>query len=168
MKETVYFLNEKKVTAKYYSVAQIKKFVVEIENEDLRPSEAARKYGVCYEAIRNWLKKYSKTQIPPVKHRISEELKKSIVRDIQSGILTKKEASIKANVTHESIKNWIDTYNCILNQSKMQDNIKSDLLKGDWEVEELKLKVLALETMIDVAENVLKVDIRKKFGTKQS
>jgi hypothetical protein len=35
------------------------------------------------------------------------------------------------------------------------------------QVEMLKLKVEALETMIDIAEKQLKIDIRKKSGTKQ-
>jgi len=35
------------------------------------------------------------------------------------------------------------------------------------QVEMLKLKVEGLETMIDIAEEQLKIDIRKKPGTKQ-
>lgn len=35
-------------------------------------------------------------------------------------------------------------------------------------LEESNLKILALETMIDIAEEQLKINIRKKSGTKQS
>jgi hypothetical protein len=33
--------------------------------------------------------------------------------------------------------------------------------------EELRLRIAALETMIDVAEKEYNIDIRKKYGTKQ-
>jgi transposase-like protein len=45
---------------------------------------------------------------------------------------------------------------------------KEQLHSLEQQLEEARLKVAALETLIDVAEQELKVDIRKKSGTKPS
>ena len=41
------------------------------------------------------------------------------------------------------------------------------LFKEGRQIEDLKLKILALETMIDEAEREFAIPIRKKFGSKQ-
>lgn len=45
---------------------------------------------------------------------------------------------------------------------------KEQLHSLEQQLEEARLKIAALETLIDVAEQELKVDIRKKSGTKPS
>lgn len=46
--------------------------------------------------------------------------------------------------------------------------IQEQVLELERQLEQAKLKIAGLETMIDIAEQELKISIRKKSGTKQS
>jgi cell division protein FtsB len=48
------------------------------------------------------------------------------------------------------------------------DELKKQLLEAQAQIDKLQLKNTALETMINIAEKQLNVDIRKKSGSKQS
>jgi transposase-like protein len=172
MKERVKVIHGKEVICKYYSVKQIKEFVSEIEKDDLCIAEAAERFNTNARRIRTWLTQYSKTIEVKEKPRLPEEIKKTIVRDVQAGVTTAKEAAKKYSVREQTINNWLDKYSIKtpIGEKYIQ---KTDIeLQNDKrslkELEELKLKILALETMIDVAEKELNIDIRKKSGTKQS
>ena len=52
-------------------------------------------------------------------------------------------------------------------ESPQDKSAPKTLSKEAEELASLRLKVSALETMIDIAESELGVDIRKKSGTKQ-
>jgi hypothetical protein len=45
---------------------------------------------------------------------------------------------------------------------------QEQILELERQLEQAKLKIAGLETMIDIAEQELKISIRKKSGTKQS
>jgi hypothetical protein len=47
-------------------------------------------------------------------------------------------------------------------------NLEERIKQLESDLRMSKLKVEALETMIDIAEDQLKIDIRKKSGTQQS
>ena len=100
-------------------------------------------------------------------------------RNIEQGRLTVKEAKIAHNIkTEKIIRSWIAQYKtekveiCIEKPSVLAKDKKT---KKDLEKEallqalkEAELKIKALNTLIDVAEDQLKIDIRKKSGAKQS
>ncbi len=48
------------------------------------------------------------------------------------------------------------------------EELKKQLLEAQAQLDKLQLKNTALETMINIAEKQLNVDIRKKSGSKQS
>ncbi len=48
------------------------------------------------------------------------------------------------------------------------EELKKQLLEAQAQIDNLQLKNVALETMINIAEKQLNVDIRKKSGSKQS
>ncbi|WP_302042746.1 hypothetical protein [Rhodocytophaga aerolata] len=48
------------------------------------------------------------------------------------------------------------------------EELKKQLLEAQAQIDKLQLKNTALETMINIAEKQLNVDIRKKSGSKQS
>ncbi|NJO91495.1 MAG: hypothetical protein HC831_22935 [Chloroflexia bacterium] len=173
MRETVKVFNGKEVTCKYYSKKQIREFVSEIEKEELCTTEASERYSVTTETVRQWLQRYSKIIDVRIKHRHSEETKKTAVRDVQAGILTLDEAAKKYDVYKQSIQSWMAKYSILIPAHKIesiQDSASEQKIAKTSlkEIEELKLKVIALETMIDVAEKELNIDIRKKSGTKRS
>jgi hypothetical protein len=103
--------------------------------------------------------------------------KRSMIRAIREGRMTLQEAKLAYNMK---------SYSAILNLLR-QEKEKSELVgdmdikagkvsQGDDEekkalrkaLEEAELKIKALNTLIDVAEDQLKVPIRKKPGAKQS
>ena len=102
--------------------------------------------------------------------------KRQIVLKIESGLLTIKEAARKYNLSENTISTWKKKYSCKVNNNVMNpQEIKIPQATKDIvvskvhqkEIEALKLKIAALETMIDIAESQFKIEIRKKFGTGQ-
>ena len=93
--------------------------------------------------------------------------------------MTIKDAKIAYHIKSEkSIRDWLRQYKrekveiCIENPVPMakikpsaQDLEKEALHRA---LQEAELKIKALNTLIDVAEDQLKIDIRKKSGARQS
>ena len=89
--------------------------------------------------------------------------------------MTMHQAAKKYSVTSETIRNWQKRYSCNTNNSIKQQEMSADspeIINSDQpetkkEPDILKLKIAALETMIDIAEKEYNIEIRKKAGTKQ-
>ena len=93
--------------------------------------------------------------------------------------MTIKEAQVAYSVkTERTIRDWLLRYKeekvdiCIETEPEMAKQ-KAPLQSPRTEalekaLQEAELKIRALNTMIDVAEEQLKIDIRKKSGAKQS
>jgi transposase len=128
----------------------------------------------------------SKLAVPSgkLKRPVPIELKRSVVRAVQSGRLSVKEAQQAYGIkTEKTIKAWTEQLNqendelAIVNDSLMKNKKPSkgsstdnnqDIKALQRALEEAQLKVAALNTLIDVAEVQLKINIRKKPGAKQS
>jgi transposase-like protein len=109
--------------------------------------------------------------------KYSESLKRKISKEYLAGrasyaILAEEHGLANKGVVKEFVK-W---YKRRLNQDPINENqvSKSGDLKSNPAVEELqkelelsRLKVEMLETIIDEAERILLIDIRKKSGTNQ-
>ncbi|HSB94550.1 MAG TPA: transposase [Flavitalea sp.] len=134
-----------------------------------------RKYGMVRNTLRIWMNRYgsstykSEMRVPHTLQQI-----RPIVRAILEGRLTYQEAAIKCTVSLACVKTWVRNFQKedadlpVLKQDDMPtpahsptDNV---LLQ---ELETARLKIKALETMIEVAEEQFKIPIRKKFGAKQ-
>lgn len=115
----------------------------------------------------------------PYKRRTEEEMVK-IVREIQSGLLTIRSACFKYGLCRNTLKLFIANYSIRTLEVKfanqplltMNDDQKNRaLLKKvqqlTKELEYAKLKIVALDTLIKVAEEDLNIKLRKKRGTKQ-
>jgi transposase len=153
-----------------------KEIVAELESGQLSLKEAMGKYGLKREwTLKEWLKKYStldKTSY--LKARNMPSTRRQGLREIEAGKLTLEQASEKYNVSISALRKWIrlNSRSLIHNPQQEMENNKHPLLGHDKlvlirTISELKLKIEGLETMIDIAEKDLKVDIRKKSGTKQ-
>jgi transposase-like protein len=100
-------------------------------------------------------------------------LKLQVVREISFGIITAEQAVEKYDISARSlIIDWIKQYSCYIPPEPMPK--KKELTSEQEKIKQLEsalknaeLKILGLETLINVAEKELKVDIRKKPGTKQ-
>ena len=118
-----------------------------------------------------------------LRNTFSEAFKRKFVREVEAGELTLQEACLKYNYKWErNTKVWFEKYG----SANLQENSTISLgKKSDKEIKQLDqpdlnskkeleeklrnahLKIALLETMIDVAEKQLNVDIRKKAGAKQ-
>ena len=127
---------------------------------------------------KSYVKLEPKSQYPYLRRTDGEMIK--IVKEIESGLISIRTAcfkyglcrnTLKLFITKFSIRNLGDEFsNQIL--SRMNDDQKESALNKKIQqltkdLEYAKLKIISLETMITVAENDLKIKIRKKRGTKQ-
>ena len=105
--------------------------------------------------------------------------KRWISREIESGQLTTKEAIERFNIRRDSatINRWIHEYGLgkELSLATMTPKEKQDKLLLEKRIKELekaldmaKLKNIAIETMIDIAEEQFNIPIRKKAGANRS
>jgi transposase-like protein len=106
--------------------------------------------------------------------------KRKVVEDLLSGTITKAELRRKYQISGPSIERWLSAYQAneqqLLTLSSMNQEDKASEAKDQSPsaqiqalAEELrlaKIKLACLETLIDVAEETLHIDIRKKPGTK--
>jgi transposase len=110
---------------------------------------------------------------------------RKVVQDYLGGNQSVREVAERYNLTYGSVSGWVRRFSAdIENENGMEevalptmpeegkieglDELKKqneELLK---KLEHANLKVNGLEIMIDIAEQQLGVDIRKKSGTKQS
>ncbi|HMF70122.1 MAG TPA: hypothetical protein VK616_01535 [Flavitalea sp.] len=114
--------------------------------------------------------------------RLSEKTKAKIVKEVESGLIGFRAASAKYGVSRQSISEWVaksKMTTLLINQPviaaplSMDDSEQTRLLMRKIQeltkaLENAQLKNLALETMIEVAEEHLQIKIRKNRGTKQS
>jgi transposase len=107
----------------------------------------------------------------------SNLFKREVVREIQSGLISKAEARRKYEIRGSSlIIAWIRKFDGKLpDNQKIMDYKKSDkdaLIKRikelERQLEDEQIRSFGLSKMIDIAEDQLKVSIRKKSDAKQS
>jgi len=106
----------------------------------------------------------------------SESLKREVVREVQSGTLSKSEARRKYDIRGcGCINKWISKFDGKNpDNRKFMDYKKTDkdaLIKRirelERQLEDEQIRSTGLSKMIDIAEEQLKISIRKKSVTKQ-
>lgn len=158
----------------------ILKIVKEVEN-GLPRKEVLRIYGLGKSTLDGWMNKFGSSNYQEnIKRRSYSNLqKRTVVTAIEQGRLTIKEAKTAYNIKNEkTIRNWLNQYKsekveiCIektasmTNKNPLSKDIEKEALQKALQEAELRIK--ALNTLIDVAEDQLKINIRKKSGAKQS
>lgn len=156
------------------SVAEKKALVAQLEAGALQ-NELAREHKIAVSCLVEWTKKYGSASFLATKyqrHALNEVV--PIVRAIREGRLSIKEAAIQNKVHFVTVKSWIKKYE--LQETRLLSTHPTQLAPVDpsdtesqlrKELEAARLKIRALETMIEVAENDLNIPIRKKPGAKQ-
>jgi len=164
-----------------------KEFIAKVVGEVLKgkPKRVVQlKYGLKRTTLHGWLKDsdlaVDNRRIGP---RVSIDLKRTVVRAVTSGRLSMREAMVTYGVkTTITIERWIkqlereNTDIVVSNEAWMKKNKsnKKDATQDNPDVkalqkalEDAQFKIIALNTLIDVAEEQLKINIRKKPGAKQ-
>jgi len=109
--------------------------------------------------------------------RYSLAFKQKVISEIEDGIYVISEASQVYNVSTKSIYNWLKEFgkDHLINRIvRVQMRDEADRIKAlEKEKQELEralaqahLKILALESTIESAEEKYKIDFKKKSGTK--
>jgi transposase-like protein len=117
------------------------------------------------------------------KHKYSADFRARICVEVMSGQLTVYEARQVYGISYTSnIYRWLKEFKQtlpaailqVMNAEKLTPPSAKQPNDPEQKTRELeaalelaKLKITALEMMIDIAESELKIDIRKKSGTKQ-
>jgi len=163
-----------------YDKRLILKIVKEVE-EGLPRKEAIRIYGLGPTTIGAWMRTYGSRyyQQHLKRNNYSNLQKRTIVSAVEQGRMSIREAQVAYKVKDaKTIRDWVNHYKsekveiCIETKplmgknKKKLDKVPTPALQKALEEAELKIK--ALNTLIDVAEEQLKIDIRKKSGARQS
>jgi transposase len=147
-----------------------------------RRSVIAYQYGISRAAISKWMKDHSSEAYRSKQQvvQLTEVEKRSIVRQVEQGILTPYVARQTYGLSGNTLNSWL--------KSSLKENVELAVCdpfemkekpagpsEPDAEKEALKkaleeaqLKISALNTLIDVAEDQFKIKIRKKAGARQS
>ena len=114
----------------------------------------------------------------------SDELKLKVVQEYYGTFQSQKELMLKYDILGpNTISDWIRKFGLKgpsqneinlrkamkknTKETKLELELKAKILKLEKELSFKKLKSRAFNTLIDVAEEELKIDIRKKSGSKQ-
>lgn len=176
LKENRYELPALNKTGGHYDKLAIQKIVEAIEG-GMRRSEICLIYGLGRSTLSDWMREYGSASYKVHKQgRLNNAQKRTMIRAIREGRMTLQEAKLAYNMS---------SYNAII-QLLRQDVENSDLVgnmskkakdatgggeenkKLQKALEEAQLKIKALNTLIDVAEDQFKIPIRKKPGARQS
>ena len=168
-----------------YDKRFIKEIVLAIEN-GLPRSEAVREHGMSRSALSDWMREYgSQAYHSRKKGHLSLQQRRSIVRALEEGRMTIAEAKLAHNLAGTPIiKKWLRDFqreneelvasnkdhmaNETENQQPDPDPGKEALEEALKKLQQSELKVKALNTLIDIAEEQFKISIRKKPGARQS
>ena len=163
-----------------YDKRLILRIVKEVE-EGLPRKEANRIYGLGKSSLDSWMKRHGSEHYHQNQKRKSytKLQKRTVVTAVEQGRMTIKEAQVAYNLkTEKTVRDWLLCYKgekvdiCIETQpemAKQKPTLRSPGTEAlEKALQEAELKIKALNTMIDVAEEQLKIDIRKKSGAKQS
>jgi len=170
---------------RHYDKPFIREIVEAIEKGVLR-SSIVKEHGICRSVLSDWMREYGSQSYHARKQgRLSLVERRSIVRALEEGRMTVEEAKLGYNISSiRTIIQWLRDSkrekeelvasnkmlmaNKVDNQQPDPDPGKMTLEQALKELEEEKLKVKALNTLIDIAEENLKISIRKKPGARQS
>jgi transposase len=166
-----------KKTKGHYDRLAVQKIVEAIEGGMCR-RDVCLIYGVSRSTISEWMRDYgSATYKLGKKGHLNNAQKRSMIRAIQEGRMTLQQAkltyhmksysAILALMRQEKENNdlSIEMKSKASPSSRQQDEENKALQKA---LAEAQLKINALNTLIDVAEDQFKIPIRKKPGAKQS
>lgn len=164
---------EMKRKRKSFSKQLVKLAIGEVES-GLSRMEVSRKYGMAYVTICTWLKRYGNRELLDMRVKITDHQRRLIIRSIQEGRMTISQANLAYKIKGEgTIRRWLrDSKKSSIvdidsNESMIPTSNTSVSQDLQHALHQANLKVLALETMIDVAEQQLNIKIRKKSGAKQ-
>ena len=174
VKKRDYIHSKRDNPASQFDKRHILQIVKEVE-EGLPRKEACSIYGMAYGTMNEWIRKYASENYLANRRKVfSEQDRRKIVRLIQDQKITKQQAQKLYKVGKKALNDWLlsaKKEEAELVRSNHNDMtvepISYSPIETRKQLNEANLKIKALETMIDIAEQQFKISIRKKFGAKQ-
>jgi hypothetical protein len=130
--------------------------------------------------MENVKQEQQKEKFPRGENQNKEAFRRWLVREITSGRMTPKEALDRFDFGNNSsqtiLSRWMKQYSPsipvtlpVMSEKERQklEALQKQVKELEKQLENAQMKNVALETMIDVAEEQLKIKIRKKSGPKQ-
>ncbi|HEY4324163.1 MAG TPA: hypothetical protein VGN20_09255, partial [Mucilaginibacter sp.] len=146
-------------------------------------SVIAYQYGVSRAAISKWMRAHGSEEYRSKQRgaHLTEVEKRTVVRLVEQGGLTRYAARNIHGISGDTLNKWLkasikeNVDLAVYDPFEMKDKPSAQPELPDAEKEALKraleeaqLKISALNTLIDVAEDQFKIKIRKKAGARQS
>lgn len=110
-------------------------------------------------------------------NKVSDSQKKQIALIVLKENISLINAATRFGVSKTSINNWVHQYYSDIEQTNVIEPMKDTdaipivpserMQEYEDKLRQAQLKITALETMIELAENTYKIPIRKNSGTKQ-
>lgn len=152
-----------------FSKEQRIKIVQEIESNQLSRAEAMEKYNIVNTStLQSWILRYGSGEGAAKTRPIGKIEKRQAAYKVIAGEATVHDIAREMNVGLHTVWSWIRTAKDDISLGKPIKKVDATALAANQQqVEDLRLKITVLETMIDLAEKELNIDIRKKSGTKQ-
>lgn len=172
-------MEEKATKNSHYDKRLILEIVKQVE-EGVPRKELKEKHGLGKKTLDAWMKQYGSQSYHENKRRDFTKLeKREIVAAIEQGMSISQACVIYRIRSSKSIREWvkqISTEKCSFTipiksgMAKDKKASKRNLKQEELEkaLQEAQMKIVALNTLIDVAEEQLKINIRKKSGAKPS
>jgi transposase len=154
--------------------------IVKAVEDGMPRKQAMAVHGMGSSSLSEWMRLYGSTAYHAGKRKIyTSSEKRSVLRAVESGMSIRK-AQISFGIKGAgTIRTWfkdakqentdLSLYTNAESMGKPAKDKESDEVKAlKKALAQAELKVKALDTMIDIAQEQLKVDIRKKSGARQS
>jgi transposase len=170
--------DEFELKSRCYDKRLIKQIVAEIEGGLPRKS-AVLKYSLGKSTLDGWMRKYGSSEYHSNKRKsYSPSFRREVVNGIKHYEMTFQEAKIHYNIDNvDVVRKWVlrsKKENVDICDTETDQMPKKQSKNQDPDVEQLKqalkqaeMKIEALNTLIDLADNHFKINIRKKPGAKQ-
>ena len=143
--------------------------------------EIIKRYGVAKSTLSGWMQQYGSPAWLASQKPLGQVDRRSMVRAIEEGRMTLSEAKLAFNLKSvQAVKGYLRQAEkekaelrrlSILmdkNEARQEAISSEDAAALKKALEEAELKIKALNTLIDVAEEEFKIPIRKKPGARQS
>lgn len=143
--------------------------------------EIIQRYGVAKTTLSGWMQQYGSPAWLASQKPLSAADRRSMVRSIEEGRMTVNEAKLAFNLKSAQVvkrylrqaereKAELRRLSLLMDKNEARQEVISseDAVALRRALEEAELKIKALNTLIDVAEEEFKIPIRKKPGARQS
>lgn len=169
----VYVPSSRQNAREAFSKAVIRCIVEEVE-KGISRKELCKQYGMSSVTLGEWMTRYGSAKYLQNKKKSFSKAERNVTaRAVLEGRISVEQAALSKGIRKSTIKQWVkqkqedDAELPVLNPQVMplKSTASDKALATELSVAILKIK--ALETMIDIAEEHFKIPIRKKSGAKQ-